>query len=635
MGSLSKALATGFALAALGHCGVRAQPAAPPAAEAERGNGLMGAFAATGGDRAHGEALYKTRCASCHDSPTGRTPARAGLQAETRTMIAATLIEGVMAPMARGLAPGDIASLAAYLSDQTEAGGLGVGRLEAPACHGKAPPMTLAGPSWNGWGNAATQDRFQPKPGLKAADIPRLKLKWAFAYAGSRNGQATVAGGRVFLTSSSGAVYALDARRGCAWWRFDVPGGARSSITIGRLPAAKGRPARYAAFLTGWTERTAYALDAMTGALIWKAPVTDQQEVQLTGSPALYGGRLYVPVSSAEEAIAASDTYGCCRFRGAVAALDAATGKMLWQTFMTEPPQPTRKNAKGVQMFGPAGGAIWSAPTIDAKRGLLYVATGDSYTDRPAPMTDAVVALDLASGAVRWSRQMTQADNYIIGCGPRGGVANCPTPLGPDHDFGASPILKTLPGGKQLILVGQKSSQVYGLDPDAAGKIVWQQRISPGGPLGGVEFGPASDGDTYFVGIADVFVPKPAPGVYAFRIDDGSPVWSAPGPRVTCAWKGPFCLPAVSQALSAMPGAVFAGSMDGRFRAFDARTGKVVWEVDTGQPVQTVTGQMASGGVMDGAGPTIAGGMVYISSGYQARSGRPGIVLMAFSVDGR
>jgi polyvinyl alcohol dehydrogenase (cytochrome) len=625
--------AAGLGLALVLACAARAQ-LAPSAADAARGNGVMGGFVAAGGDKAQGEALYTARCASCHDNPSGRTPAKTVIASNTRTMIAATLIEGVMAPMARGLGAGDIASLAAYLSERKDSG-LGAGELEAPACHGKAPPMSLSGPSWNGWGNAETQDRFQPNPGLKATDVPRLKPKWALAYAGSRFGQAAVAGARVFLTSTSGAVYALDARTGCAWWRFDVPGGARSSIVIGRLPAAGGQPARYAAYLTGWTERTAYALDAATGALIWKAPVTDQQEVQLTGSPALHDGRLYVPVSSAEEAIAVSDTHECCRFRGEVVALDAASGKPKWRTFVTDPPQPTRKNSKGVQMYGPAGGAIWSAPTIDAKRGVLYVATGDSYTDTPAPMTDAIVAIDLATGAVRWSRQMTQSDNYIIGCGPRGGVANCPTPLGPDHDFGASPILKTLPGGKQLIVVGQKSSQVYGLDPDAGGKIVWQQRISPGGPLGGVEFGPASDADTYYVGIADVLMPRAAPGVYAFRIADGTPVWSAPGPKLTCAWKTPFCGPAVSQALSAMPGAVFSGSMDGRFRAFDAKTGKVVWEVDTGQPVATVTGREAKGGVMDGAGPTIAGGMVYVTSGYQNRSGTPGLLLMAFSVDGR
>ena len=304
----------------------RAQPApAEGAAMAERGNGTMGQFTGAGGDRALGETLYGQKCASCHDHPTGRTPNREIIANNTPTFIVQALLEGVMAPMARGLAPHDMASIAAYLSKRP-AGGLEAGLLEAPACADKPAPFTLTGPLWNGWGNGETQARFQPDPGIRAADAPRLKLKWALAYAGSRNGQATVAGGRVFLTSSSGAVYALNARTGCAYWRFDVPGGSRSSVIVGRLPPAKGGP-RYAAYLTGWTERTAYALDAETGKLIWKTRVDDQSEVQMTGSPVLHAGRLYVPVSSAEEGIAANDNYGCCKFRGSVAAIDAASGR--------------------------------------------------------------------------------------------------------------------------------------------------------------------------------------------------------------------------------------------------------------------------------------------------------------------
>jgi polyvinyl alcohol dehydrogenase (cytochrome) len=315
-------------------------------------------------------------------------------------------------------------------------------------------------------------------------------------------------------------------------------------------------------------------------------------------------------------------------------ALDAANGRVLWRTFMTDPPRPLRLNAKGVQMYGPAGGAIWSAPTVDARRGLLYVATGDGYTDAPTDKTDAIVALDLKTGAIRWARQLTVGDNYIIGCSPRGSVANCPSPVGPDHDFGASPILHTLKDGRQLILAGQKSSQVYALDPDAEGRLVWQHRLSSGGPLGGVEFGSAADEDNLYVGVSDIFAAKPAPGVYAFRIADGAPLWSSPTPRLPCAWKNPYCSPAVSQALTAMPGAVFAGSMDGHLRAFDSRTGRVLWDYDTAAaPVATVSGGSARGGVLDGAGPTIAGGMVYVTSGYQSRSGAPGLVLMAFAPD--
>jgi polyvinyl alcohol dehydrogenase (cytochrome) len=624
--------ATAAALVLIAGLSARAQPApsrAEGAAQAERGNGVMGQFGGAGGDPVAGEKVYQQKCASCHDNPTGRTPSKAAIAANPPTYIVGALTDGVMQRMAVGLSPHDVASVAAYVSARKD-GGLATDGLEAPLCTGKPAPFSLAGPVWNGWGNAETQGRFQPAPGITAADVPRLKLKWAFAYAGSRNGQATVAGGRVFVTSSSGAVYALNAKTGCAYWRFDVPGGSRSSITIGKLGS------RYAAYLTGWTERTAYALDAETGKPIWKTRVSDQQEVQMTGSPVLHAGVLYVPVSSAEEAIAVDDKYECCKFRGAVAAVDAATGRKLWETFMAPEPRPFKKNPKGVQMYGPAGAAIWGAPTIDAKRGVLYVTTGDSYTDINVDMAEAVVALDLKTGAVRWVNQLTKGDNYIIGCYGTNPRANCPAPAGPDYDFGVAPVLQTLKTGKQVILVGQKSSQVYALDPDAKGKVIWEHRVSQGGPLGGVEFGPASDGETYYVGIADIFVPKPAPGLYAFRIADGELLWSTPSAKLECAWKNPYCTGAISQAISAMPGVVFAGAMNGRFRAYETRTGKVIWDYDTAAaPVPTVSGKDAKGGVIDGAGPTIAGGIVYVSSGYQARSGQPGIVLMAFSVDGK
>ena len=632
-------LAALAALASLATSALAEPPATQPtpaegAAMAERGNGTMGMFTGAGGDAKAGEALYQQKCANCHDHPSDRIPTKATIANNTPTMIMSALLEGVMRPMAVGMTPHDMASVAAYLSTRKD-GGLGAGALEAPACKDKPGPLDFGAASqWNGWGRTNAQARYQPKPGVAPADVPKLKLKWAFAYSGSRNGQATVIGDRLFINSASGAVYALNAKTGCAYWRFDIPGGSRASIVIGRLPG-KG-PARYAAYTTGWTERTAYALDAQTGKLIWKTLVDDQQEVQMTGSPVLHEGRLYIPVSSAEEAIADDPNHECCKFRGAVAAVDAATGKIVWKTYVTTPAKPFKKNARGGQMFGPAGGAIWSAPTIDAKRGVLYVATGDSYTDVEFPNSDAILALDLKTGAIRWANQLAEHDNYIVGCGPKSGPVNCPSPVGPDYDFGASPILHTLASGKQVLLAGQKSSQVYGLDPDAEGKVIWQQRLSQGGPLGGVEFGMAADGKTLYAPISDIFVSgKPSRGVFAFNIADGKPAWSALSPVVTCAWKVPFCSGAVSQAVSAMPGAVFAGSMDGHFRALDPASGKILWDFDTGAKVTSLTGKEVTGGVMDGAGPTIAGGVVYVSSGYQGRSGQPGIVLMAFSVDGK
>jgi polyvinyl alcohol dehydrogenase (cytochrome) len=630
------ALVAALSLAGLGvaRAPAAAPPAAPPAAEgaaqAETGNGLLGAMSGEGGDPALGAGLYQQRCAACHDNPSGRTPPKAVIADNTPAFIATTLIEGVMRPMAAGLSPHEMASIAAYLG--TRKGGVADVREDAPLCTVKPPPMSLEGPQWNGWGRAVTQSRFQPDPGFTAAEVPRLKLKWAFAYPGSRNGQATVVGGRVFLNSFSGSVWALNAKTGCAYWRYDAPAGTRASIVVGKLPG-KGR---YAVYSTDFS-RAAFALDAETGKEIWRTRVDDQQEVQMTGSPTLADGRLYVTISSAEEAVATSDQYACCKFRGAVVALDAASGRILWKTYVAPPARPFRKNSKGVQMYGPAGGAIWSAPTVDERRGLIYVATGDSYTDVPLPHADSILALDARTGAIRWGQRLAESDDYIIGCYPGSKVANCPTKPGPDVDFGASPLLQTLASGKQLILAGQKSSEVYALDPDAGGKVVWKQRLSDGGPLGGVEFGMAADRDLLYVPISDVFPQKGQrkPQLAALRIADGAIAWSAPSPSVPCTWKNPFCSPALSQAISAMPGVVFAGAMNGHFRAYERATGKVIWDVDTAAPVATVIGREAKGGVLDGAGPTIAGGMVYVSSGYQGRSGSPDNVLLAYSVDGK
>ncbi|WP_428492408.1 PQQ-binding-like beta-propeller repeat protein [Rhodopila sp.] len=609
-----------------------AASAAPPA---DHGNGVIGQISGEGGDATLGARLYTERCAGCHDHPAGRIPSRTAIADNTRALITTTLSGGIMRPMARGLSLHEMASIATYLSHRT-AGLVSGGGAEAPPCNRKPAAIDLkTADQWNGWGRTEQQARYQPDPGFTAAEVGRLKLKWAFAYANSRGGQATVVGDRLFLNASSGTVYALNARTGCAYWRFDAPAPTRGSIVVGRL---RGAPSGYAIYFTDYT-RSAYALDADSGALVWKSQVDSQHEVQMTGSVALHDGRLFVPISSAEEAIAADPRYQCCQFRGAVAALDATTGELLWKTYVTPAvAKPFKRNAAGTQMFGPAGGAIWSAPTIDAKRRLVYVATGDSYTDLPFDRSDAILALDERTGAIRWSNQLTRDDNYIEGCHGPGRTANCPTRLGPDHDFGASPILHSLSSGRQVLLVGQKSGEVYALDPDHGGKVVWSRRVSPGGPLGGVEFGLAADDETLYVPVSDIYVPAALanPGITALRIADGAVLWTARTPRKPCAWDNVYCFPGVSQAISVVPGAVFGGSMDGRFRAFDAATGSVIWEYNTAAAqVMSIGGHEAQGGVLDGAGPTVAGGMVYVNSGYWGRSGRPGTVLMAFSIGAR
>ncbi|MCB1693705.1 MAG: PQQ-binding-like beta-propeller repeat protein, partial [Pseudomonadales bacterium] len=602
-----------------------------------------------------GEQLYTQHCGVCHDAPgDDRTPPRAQLTRTAAPDIYRQISVGTMAPMAAMLGESEKRAIALYLSPGEGSRGRasdpdvnmiwGESSAELPM----AGPMCKAPPSpvdlkesnqWNGWSPTKDNARYQRRPGLNVDDVPRLKVKWAFRYPGSKNGQATVIGDRLFVTSMSGAIYALNAKTGCVYWRHDAGWPTRTSVSIGPILTSEGT--RHALYYSDWS-KSAVAIDAETGTEIWRTRIEDATGVQMTGSPTLWKNKLFVPISTGNEAFAANDDYECCKFIGSVVALDATTGKILWKRYTTDQPNlPYRKNAKGQQMWGPAGGSIWSAPTVDPERGLIYVATSNSHTDMPHDGSDAVIAIDVETGKVVWKNQLWKDDNYIIGC-PR--AANCPRDVGPDFALGASPILHTAPDGHQLILAGQKSGILWALDPNDSGRVVWKTRLSPGSALGGIVFGPAADDTRVYVGISDVITREDArPGLYALNIADGSLVWRADAPSLTCRWKNRFCFPGVSQAVTTIPGVVFAGAMNGRFRAYDSATGKVIWEHDTGgTPMRSVLGEDVYGGVMDGAGPTIAGGMVYVTSGYAGRQnekswdmrGRRGNVLIAYSVDG-
>jgi polyvinyl alcohol dehydrogenase (cytochrome) len=291
-------------------------------------------------------------------------------------------------------------------------------------------------------------------------------------------------------------------------------------------------------------------------------------------------------------------------------------------------------------MYGPAGAAIWSAPTVDAKRGLLYVATGDSYTDVAEDGSDSVMAMDLATGRVRWRTQVTKADNYLSGCTPEHPLVNCPTALGHDFDFGAPPILISLAGGGDILLAGQKSGAVYGIDP-ATGRVLWNTQVGEGGPLGGVEFGMGTDGQRLYVANADAFMPSPPgrPGLAALDPATGKRLWFTAAPHLPCGWTGGApCMNGISAAPAVIPGLVFAGDLDGRLRAYAADSGRVVWEFDTGSGTYpTINGvAVEHGGNIDGPGPVVAGGMLFVFSGYLGSlGGSVNNVLLAFSVDGK
>lgn len=584
------------------------------------------------GDRSAGRNLYMTRCASCHDNASDRTPTKESLSSRGPDDIIEALTHGVMRPMAAGLSQTDMEALALYLTGKPALPKVAEGP-EAFPCP-TADPIRLTPDSWNGWGVDEANTRFQPRPGLKAADVPKLKVKWTFAYTGSKNAQVTAVGDRLFVASNAGRIYSLNAKSGCVYWRADARGGVRAAMTVAKLA---GAPSGYAVYVND-DRNYVTALDALSGKQIWQTRVEEHPRAQLTGAAALHDGVLYVPVSSSEEVATNEPDYVCCTFRGSVAALDAKTGKQIWKTYTVDKAPAPHKSAGGKQLMGPAGGAVWSAPTIDAKRGVLYVATGDSYTDVDTKGADAVVAMDLKTGAVKWVNQVTEKDNFMVGC-PRTGAApaNCPTPLGPDHDFGASPILKTLANGKQILVAGQKSSTVYGMDPDAGGKTLWSQTLGRGGAAGGVEWGMAADKDVVYVAIADPGAGG-KPQLTALRLSDGQKLWTTPAPVLPCP-EGRRCVVSQSAPVTAIPGVVFSGAMDGHLRAYDPKTGQIVWDFDTaGQAYDTVNGiKGARGGALDATGPVIVGGMLFQHSGYPGVMMGPGgrNLLIAMSVDGK
>lgn len=577
-----------------------------------------------------GAALYKERCATCHDHPQPqiRIPKREEIAARTPEAVMNAMFSGAMVTQAAGLTQAQGRAIALYLTGKKF---VPVSETMAGKC---TAPLKAFAPDakadWNGWGVDPTNSRFQPNPGLAAADVPRLKLKWAFGYPRETLAlaQPTVVGGRIFVGTMTGNVYSLDASSGCSIWSFSDGAGVRTAITVA---PAKTR-GRYIVFF-GDFRATAHALDAETGQELWKTKVEDHKAATLTGAPAFYNGTLYVPVSSSEEASAASNTYECCTFRGSLVALDAETGKQLWKSYTVgDPPKPFKKNSAGTQEYGPAGAAVWSAPTIDVKRKLIYVATGDSYTGVDINTSDAIIAYSLETGKLQWVSQVEQKDNFVNGC-PRS--ANCPESNGPDYDFGASVILRDIGGGKQILLAGQKSGILWGLDPDHKGKILWQLKLGAGSALGGVEWGHAADGKYTYVAISDLMAQSGAqPGISAVNFATGKKVWTTPAPAVTCAVPA-GCLPGQSAAVSVIPGAVFSGALNGHFRAYATADGKILWDFDTATNFETVNKVAAKGGSVDASGPTIADGMVLTNSGYGAFGGKAGNVLLAFTVDGK
>jgi polyvinyl alcohol dehydrogenase (cytochrome) len=583
-----------------------------------------------------GAAVFQKACASCHLQPAAdsRAPTREALGQLAPETILTAMTTGNMFRQGSELSDAERRAVSAFLAGRpvgTAAPVSNVGRCTASPRAITAADLTNG---WNGWGAGPASTRFQSadKGGLTAPMVQRLKLKWAFGFAGvsSARAQPAVVGDRLFVGSESGDVFALDAKTGCTYWSYHAQAGIRTAVSVGPYRGANGATGNAVFFADG--SATAYAIDAQTGREIWSRKMDQHPYAKATGSVTVHDGRVYVPIAGVgEEGQGGSAKYQCCTFRGSVSALDANTGAVIWKTYTVDEVRPRGTNKEGVPLFGPAGGGIWAAPTIDAKRRVIYVATGNGYAEPAQKTTDAVLAIDMASGKILWANQPLPNDVWTGGCRAQNpDNPNCPATLGPDYDFSMSPVLARRSNGQDIVIVHQKSGMAYGLDPDKQGAVLWEYRASEGSGMGG-QWGVAADDRQAYLGVTGTFSKTPG-GMRAVNIDTGKEVWSKPAPDRLCGTER-GCSSAQGAALTAVPGIVFSAGMDGGLRAYASDDGTVVWSFDTNRAFETVNGVTAKGGAMDGPGAVVAGGMVYVSSGYVSLIGRPGNVLLAFGVD--
>jgi polyvinyl alcohol dehydrogenase (cytochrome) len=551
-----------------------------------------------------GAALYAARCAGCHPAirseleslgtgvTTGdsRAPSIDALKGRSPESIIDALTGGAMRYQGLSLSGAERRAIAEHVTGK--AVGAGVTNPDAGRC-----------------GNAPASGRRSSKRSLAVDDLPKLKVKWAFGFPETTAAwsQPTISNGRVYVGSQNGFVYALDAERGCIVWSFEARGGVRSSVLV------EGRRA-YFADQVGY----AYAVDARTGKQLWRRQVENHPLVRLTGTPLLFSDRLYVPTSSYEE-VGKGPDYACCTFRGSVVALNAQTGAVVWKSYVIdEPARVLGKNAQGIDSLGPSGGAIWSAPIVDTKRRRLYVGTGNTYSGTTQPAADAIVALDLKTGRKLWAKQLHPDDVY--GCRP--GEPNCGERAGPDADFGASPVLAKLPSGRDIIIAGQKSGIGYALDPDDHGEVLWQYRAGRGGQLGGIQWGIAADTARAYFPVADIGSPQPGGLHAVRLATGEREWLAAPISTLLCGQPRRGCTAAQSAAITLIPGAVLSGAFDGGLRAYSTKDGSIVWEFDTNREFATVNGVAAKGGSLNGPAPVVASGTLFVSSGdYRGRPG--------------
>jgi polyvinyl alcohol dehydrogenase (cytochrome) len=617
-----------------------------------------------------GKAIYDRACAACHNNPEAtKAPAVETLRRMRFQNLSYTLTHGKMQAQAASLSDSERISLIEYLVGHDTANDQWIAEFMCPPERKSVNTKDAAIVAGFGFDQHNHRHLTAIQSGLSTNDLRELDLAWAIAFPQATNmrSQPAILGTTMFLpVADNSRLFAIDiAGPPCLKWVYqnDVP--LRTGAALGVLPkSATNKSERHVVVFSDLGVNV-HMVDAVTGERIWKQNVALYPYSLLTGVPAMHDGRVYVPISAFEINLGADNAHECCKSHGAVTALDGASGKSIWTAHTMPDAKEIRDRGDGQKIWGPSGAPIWNSPAIDAKRGLLYVGTGEATSEPAHANTDAILAIDLKDGSIRWSFQAVANDIFLTGCmmrrpanantrtnepgnrrapsqRPQGEQFNCPQEtVSRDADFGASMMLITRADGKDLVLGGQKSGTVWALDPDT-GKLIWRQDFGRGSPLGGIHWGIAFDGQRVFAPINRPGQPAGnsndavlKPGIHALDVSDGSVLWSfitksdCSGDRKS-RMRGCEGSIGLSGAPTVIDGAVLQGSLDGFLRAFGVNTGELLFKYDTARSFTTANGVEGNGGSIDNATIVAANGYVFVQSGYGLFGGTPGNVLLAF-----
>jgi polyvinyl alcohol dehydrogenase (cytochrome) len=603
-----------------------------------------------------GEKLFDKHCASCHDNPAMHAPSREALSGFSKETVMVALEFGKMQPMAAHLSKTERGLIAIYLAGTAPADEwIAEQGCAAPAGNDSTEYVT-------NWGLGNHNRRFVPaaRAGIDRDNVDQLELAWSLAFpkVTDMRSQPAIIGDTLYFGDKTGKLYAIDRHSGCIRTHTEVLSGIRSAITVATL----GNGKRLLVFADSMA--SIYALDPDTLETVWQRAARIYETSVITGSISYHNDRLFVPVSSYEVAVSGSPSHICCKSHGGVIALDATSGKQLWEWHGTVDATIQGKNTAGADLYGPSGVSVWSTPTIDAKRNRIYFGTGENLSLPATDTSDAIIALDMDSGELIWKFQALADDVWNAAC--LNGGPNCPPNAGGDFDFGASVILAELPDGRELLLAGQKSGDVYALNP--AGELIWQQQVSNAGigpdlhqstTNGGVHWGMALSGERLLVAAADPERVRPGynpkPGLHALDPADGSILWFQPitrGCEIAEEHKPKIGLEnmragkkieledqyrcsyyyGLSAAVLATSELVFSAGLDGKIRAFDIATGDILWQAKTATAFEADNGVSGHGGAIDVSGQVMADGWLYVQSGYSMFGQLPGNVLLAYNV---